>query len=220
VKIEGCEFPDDVFYEPEGLVWARLDGPSAVVGITSIHAALGGKLTKVAARPTGLAFEAGRAIGTLEGSRYFGPIRTPISGILERVNDGVLSRPRVMSESPYGVGWFARVRPARWSEERNRLLAAPEAIPPLRAQIAALHVRCFAAFPDYEMVEIGTECAAVLIRLDGLLAEIDLDEVVHIVSDDPTAPIEMVRWSDRSGQPVVDTRREGDLYHFLVRKAR
>ena len=88
----------------------------------------------------------------------------------------------------------------------------------LTKQIAALHIRCFAAFPDYEMFEIGVECAAVLVKLNELLVEVPLGEIVHLVTDDPTSPIEMVRWSDETGQPVIDQRREGPLFHFLVRK--
>ena len=87
-------------------------------------------------------------------------------------------------------------------------------------QIRALRVHCFAAFPDYDLIEIGTECAAVLTKLDDLINRIEPGEVVHIVSDDSTAPIEMVRWSDRANQPVLETRKEGALYHFLVRKTR
>ena len=40
----------------------------------------------------------------------------------------------------------------------------------LQAKIAELKVRCFAEFPDNEMYEIGTECSAVLVRLDELLS--------------------------------------------------
>jgi TusA-related sulfurtransferase len=68
------------------------------------------------------------------------------------------------------------------------------------------------------MFEIGTECAAVLVKLNELLAQIPVGDVVHVVTDDPTSPIEMVRWSDESGQPVIDERKEGSLFHFLVRK--
>jgi len=68
------------------------------------------------------------------------------------------------------------------------------------------------------MFEIGTECAAVLVKLNELLTQVAIGEVVHLVTDDPTAPIEMVRWSDETGQPVIDERREGTLFHFLVRK--
>ena len=38
------------------------------------------------------------------------------------------------------------------------------------------------------------------------------------MTDDPTSPIEMVRWSDQTGYPVLAHRAEGNLHHFLVLK--
>jgi len=102
------------------------------------------------------------------------------------------------------------------AEREEQAVAAAEA---LRRQIATLRVHCFAAVPDFDMHEIGIECAAVLAKLTELILRIEPGDVVHLVTDDPTAPIEMVRWSDQTGQPVIDSRKEGDLYHFLVRKA-
>ncbi|HKW43466.1 MAG TPA: sulfurtransferase TusA family protein, partial [Thermoplasmata archaeon] len=160
----------------------------------------------------------GAAIGFLESGKYFGPIRAPISGVLRAANPVVLARPRVATEAPYTDGWFARMEPTDLPQDRTGLRAAPGAKPLLAKQIAALRVRCFAAFPDHEMFEIGVECSAVLTKLNELLREIRRGEVVHLVTDDPTAPIEMVRWSDETGQPVIDERKEGTLYHFLVRK--
>jgi glycine cleavage system H protein len=87
-------------------------------------------------------------------------------------------------------------------------------------QIRELRVRCFKAFPDYEMWEIGVECAGVLVRLNDLMGQSSLNEVVHVVSDDPTADIEMVRWSDETGQQLLESRKEGKLMHFIVRKVR
>lgn len=220
MRIEGCEFPDDLLYDREGLVWVRVEASGELrLGITSIQAAVGGRLTKVVGKPAGAECGAGRAIGTIESGKYFGAIRTPVAGTLLSVNPAVLERPRLLSEAPYGEGWFARLRPARWEKEQGSLSSVGEAAPVLRGQIISLKVRCFAAFPDYDLVEIGTECAAVLLKLDELLRTIRVGEVVHLVSDDTTAPIEMTRWSDRTGHPVVDARREGNLFHFLVRKA-
>ena len=206
-------------YEPEGLVWVR-EEPSGdlALGITSIFAGLAGKLTTVKAKPMGADYARGNVIGSLEGGRHFGVIRSPVGGTLIAVNEAVLARPKTLSESPYGEGWFARLRPTNWAAERATLWRAGAGAEALASQIAALHVRCFAAFPDYEMSEIGTECAAVLVKLNELLDRIEIGEVVHLVSDDWTAPIEMERWSEERGQPVVESRREGNLYHFLVRK--
>ncbi len=124
----------------------------------------------------------------------------------------------MLSEKPYTEGWFARLRPTAWDEDRASLKAALEAKELLAAQMIALRVHCFAAFPDYELFEIGTECAAVITKLDDTLAHAAEGEVVHLVSDDWTAPAEMVNWSQRTGYPVIEERKEGDLYHFLVRK--
>lgn len=81
-------------------------------------------------------------------------------------------------------------------------------------------VRCFKAYPDYEMWEIGVECAAVLVRLSELIERCAIGEIVHVISDDPTADIEMIRWSDQTGQEVLDTRQEGKLTHFIVKKVK
>ncbi|MFQ5951445.1 MAG: sulfurtransferase TusA family protein, partial [Candidatus Geothermarchaeales archaeon] len=88
-----------------------------------------------------------------------------------------------------------------------------------RSRIGELRVRCFKAYPDYQMFEIGVECAAVLVKLNDLMGTMKVGEVVHLVSDDPTADVEMERWADQTRHPVVDSRTEGNLMHFLVRKA-
>lgn len=220
MEIEHCAFPDDLLYEGDGLVWARDESGRLVVGITSIYAAVAGRLAKVTSKALGASYTRGAAIGFLESARHFGPIRTPVSGILEAVNETVLANPRTMGDSPYAHGWFARIRPSDWNRERTALRSGPDAKEDLAAQIAALRVRCFAAFPDHEMFEIGIECATVLVKLNELVARIEPGEVVHLVTDDPTSPIEMIRWSDETGQPVVDERKEGALFHYLVRKVR
>lgn len=218
MRVNDCEFPDSLLYDSDGLTWARPSHPEVVVGITSIHAALAGKLTHVKAKPIGPEYERAKAIGTIEGVRYFGVVRTPVRGVLVAVNEAVLQRPKTLSNDPYGDGWFARLRPTRRDEDLRRMSSAEDAQALFAKQIADLRVRCFAAVPDLEMWEIGTECAAVLVRLAELIGRLDIGDVVHLVSDDPTAPIEMTRWSDETKQPVIETRREGTLYHFLVRK--
>ena len=219
MRIDSCEFPEDVLYEPDGLVWVRREASGEVfLGITSIQAALAGRLTKVQGRPVAAEYGAGKSVGTLESGRYFGPIRTPVRGTLLAVNAAVLSAPRLLSQAPYTDGWFARLRPLDWEGDRASLKPASEAREALAAQIAALRVHCFAAFPDYELFAIGTECSAVIAKLDETLARAADNEVVHLVSDDWTAPAEMVNWARRTGYPVIEERKEGNLYHFLVRK--
>src|SRR5437879_13242085 len=170
MKIDGCEFPDDLLYDSEGLVWARASHPRhSVIGITSIHAAIAGRIAKVTAKSPGVALARGAAIGFLESGTYFGPIRAPLGGVLEEVNQTVLAKPRTMIEGLYGDGWVARLRSSNLAVDRSALLAFPTARELLAKQIAALRVRCFATFPDYEIFELGIECAAILVKMNDVL---------------------------------------------------
>jgi TusA-related sulfurtransferase len=42
--------------------------------------------------------------------------------------------------------------------------------------------------------------------------------IVHVVSDDTSADLEMIRWSEERGQNLLEIRKEGNLYHFIVKK--
>lgn len=219
MRIQECEFPEDVWYDADGFVWLRREPSGDVVlGITSIQAALAGRLTKIQPRAVGTEYARGRSLGTIEGGRYFGAVRTPVRGMLLQVNEAVLSTPKVLSERPYAEGWFAHLRPTAWEEDVASLVPADRARDLLASQIAALHVHCFAAFPDYEMFEIGTECSAVLTKLDETLVHAEAGEVLHLVSDDWTAPAELENWAQRTHNTVLESRKEGNLYHFLIRK--
>lgn len=219
MKIDHCDFPEEVLYDLDSLTWLKIQGDGeAVVGATSLLVAIAGKLTKAAPRADLKEVARGRSLGTIQSPKYFGAIRTPVTGRISGFNEALLRRPTLMNSSPYGEGWFARLRPTDPQADMRLLSKVPEAEPRIRKLKSELRVRCFAAFPDYEMYEIGVECAAVLVRLNDLMERMEVSEVVHIVSDDPTAEIEMERWSYDTGQPVLESRREGNLAHFIVRK--
>jgi glycine cleavage system H lipoate-binding protein/TusA-related sulfurtransferase len=221
LEIDHCIFPDDLLYDLENNTWLRVEEDGEVtIGVTSVLPAVAGKLTLARLKAVGIDIQRGQSLGTLESLKFVGPIPSPVSGTLVKTNGLVVDRPRIVNDAPYEDGWIARIRPAQLALERILLSKSGESKIPLREKIAEFHVRCFKAFPDHEMSEIGTECSAVLIRLNDLLATIPVGEVVHLVSDDPTAYVEMVVWSERTGQSLVDWREEGNLFHFIVRKVR
>jgi TusA-related sulfurtransferase len=70
------------------------------------------------------------------------------------------------------------------------------------------------------MYEIGVECAATLTKLDELVSSIEIGGIVHLVSDDNSADLEMIRWSEERGQSILETRPEGNLLHFIIKKTK
>jgi len=221
LEIDHCIFPDDLLYDLENNTWLRVEEDGEVtIGVTSVLPAIAGKLTLARLKAVGIDIQRGQSLGTLESLKFVGPIPSPVSGTLVKTNGLVVDKPRIVNDSPYEDGWIARIRPSQLALERILLSKSSESKIPLRQKIAEFHVRCFKAFPDHEVSEIGTECSAVLVRLNDLLATLPTGEVVHLISDDPTAYVEMVVWSERTGQSLVDSRKEGNLFHFIVKKMR
>ncbi len=217
MKIEQCNFPDDLLYDVERNMWVRTEDRGPRVGVNTILVWVLGVPTSVRLKPVGTKVSLGQSIGSIEGSRHFDVVRAPLSGVIETTNAALSKEPRILTKDPYGAGWIAKITPSN-PAELNGLPKLPAAADEIGRRVRELRVHCFAEFPDYEMFEIGVECSAVLVKLNELLEKSDPETVVHVVSDDSSADIEMIRWSDQTGQSVIESRKEGNLYHFIVKK--
>lgn len=215
----GCSIPDDRRYDVENDVWAApsSDGAEVTIGLMAHLVSFAGRFLAVTYRAVDGPQPAGRSVATAESVRYTGAVRLPLAGTVVATNPDVVRTPKLLNNDPYGAGWIATVRPSDPGGVA-RLLAPADAAAPVARKVREMRIHCLPASPDVEMFEIGAECQAILVRLDEELAQLPVGEVVHLVTDDPTAPIEMVRWSDRSGHPVLHAWAEGNLRHFLVRR--
>ena len=217
MKINYCEFPDRLLYDVEQGTWADLEGDVMRVGITSLLSWSFGVFSAITFRNVGMALVRGQVMGTMEGSRHFDVFRSPITGTLSAINERLVDEPGLLNKDPYGEGWFAKIR-----VKDNGEIEALGRLPQVEHRIAELlkerHVHCFAAFPDFEIFDTGVECQAVLAKLNDLLERSTPGTVVHVVSDDSSAEIEMQRWSDQTGNSIVDIQKEEKIFHYIVRK--
>jgi glycine cleavage system H lipoate-binding protein/TusA-related sulfurtransferase len=192
--------------------------------VTPILISLAGKLTKIKLKEIGTIIEKSKSVGSIESLRYFGMVRCPVKGEIVEVNNTLTNNPKTVNDFPYSEGWFVKIKiqnsDSSIDSELNRdsLKFIDECRDEIKEIMEKLHVRCFSAFPDYEMFEIGVECAATLTKLDELIGKINLGNVVHVVSDDTSADLEMIRWSEERGQDLLESRKEGNLFHFIVKK--
>lgn len=227
--VEGCRLPRDLLYDLEFEVWVRPGGPPdpsdpsgaarlLTFGLMAPFTAFVGKLQEVRYRPLEGVVERGKSVATAESVRYTGALRMPVRGEVVERNPLLSTRPKWLNDEPYERGWVARVRPADDAPLPSTLRPARAVEEEVRALVRERRTHCYAAFPDVEIVELGSECSAVLLRLDEELARRAPDEVVLLVVDDPTAPIELERWRMQTGHAVVERRRDRERYLFLVRK--
>jgi glycine cleavage system H lipoate-binding protein len=227
MRISHCDFPEGILYDLDNLVWIkRNDDDHYVVtlGVTPILISLAGKLTKIKLKEIGTIIEKSKSVGSIESLRYFGMVRCPVKGEIVEVNNTLTDNPKTVNDFPYNEGWFVKIKIQNSdssidSELKNDCLKfIDECHDEIKKIMEKLHVRCFSAFPDYEMFEIGVECAATLTKLDELIGKINMGNVVHVVSDDTSADLEMIRWSEERGQDLLESRKEANLFHFIVKK--
>ena len=220
MELDGCPLPEDRLYDLERFVWARADADRPgvyTVGMMAPFAAFIGPVAAVTFRPISERIAAGRSLGLVESARFTGAVRTPFDGAVLEVNPAIVDHPRWLNDDPYGRGWIARLR-ADGADLPPALETAEAIRGRLAAWIAKEHVRCWPQTPDVRMFEIGVECSAILAQLNEELARRPAGTAVLLVTDDPTASIEMERWSDQTGHALLARRREGTLLEFLVRK--
>ena len=218
LRVLNCDFPDDLYYDIENDVWFKPEGGSARSGISSTLSFLAGKITKVGLKAELGQVQAGKSLGTIESVSYFGAVRSPVEGTIARLNLKLNEDPRPLNESRYGEGWVAEYKTYN-EDSLRRLYRGDSAREKLEARIKELRINCFKLIPDDQMYSIGTECSATLSSLDDLLSSRPVGNVVHLVTDDQTADIELVRWTMRTGNELVEARKEGNLFHFILRKS-
>ncbi len=145
-EIRGCNLPDDLFYLIDKHVWAKpMDDGKIRMGITSVAAKLsGGKLTAVTikSRAIGQEVAQGRSIGTVESSKFVGPIPTPVTGVLLQGNDKLTASPDLPVTDPYGEGWIAEIKPSNWETDKSTLATGKEGIAAYQKKMEADNISC------------------------------------------------------------------------------
>lgn len=221
MKIDNCLFPEDLLYDVENFVWVDVKAKNVVtIGITALLSSVSGRISAIKIKDIGTQIENGKGLATIESSKYFGLVRAPFKGRIIEVNDSIRRKPKLVNDFPYSDGWFVKMEPLSMNKYPANLEPIGDCYDKIKKLINDLHIRCFIAYPDYEMYEIGVECAATLTKLDELISRIETGEIVHMVSDDKTADLEMIRWSEESGQSILETRPEGNLLHIIVKKVK
>jgi glycine cleavage system H protein len=109
------ETPKDLKYT-EDHEWVRLDGKTAVVGITDYAQGELGDIVFVELPGTGTEVEQGGVFGTIEAVKTVSDLMSPVSGKVIEVNADLNDNPEHINKSPYGDGWMLKIEVSDPSE--------------------------------------------------------------------------------------------------------
>jgi glycine cleavage system H protein len=117
-------YPQELRYEKEH-VWVRVEGKTAVVGITDFAQDQLGEVVYVDLPEEGDESVAGETFGEIESVKSVSDLYSPVSGEISKVNDALDDAPETVNEDCYGEGWMIEVVMSDPSEVDD-LLSAEE----------------------------------------------------------------------------------------------
>ena len=225
-RIENCVFPINYFYDLDNFTWIKItDKPDdkrndlnqVLVGITPVYSYITGRILKFKIKPVGTDIIRNRSLGTIESLNHFGIIRSPISGNIVEINQEIIDNPKIVNDSPFERGWIAKIKTKDNLESLESIKTIEECKYEIESQIKKFNVKCFKSFPDFHMFELGTECSATLAKLDEFMVKnMRIGHVIRLVSDDPTADLELLRWADQNKQEIVEIVQEKNPVQFSL----
>jgi len=116
-------FPAELLYTKDH-EWVRIEGDTAIVGITEFAQGELGDIVFVDIATTGKTLDANAVFGTIEAVKTVSDLFLPLKGEVLEVNPELTSAPELVNSDPYGKGWMIRLKLSDPSDRAGLLSAA------------------------------------------------------------------------------------------------
>lgn len=141
--INGCQIPEDLYYDVAMEVWVRLEADgTATLGMTDPASTRAGRLLKLTVKRPGKFLERGATAAIAESAKWLGPFPTPLTGEVVAGNPRVLEDANLVNSDLYGEGWIVRLRPTRLEAELPHLVTGEAAVRAYREMLEREGLYC------------------------------------------------------------------------------
>lgn len=65
---------------------------------------------------------------------------------------------------------------------------------------------------------IGLQCPLPVIKTAQAVKALETGQVLEILATDPGVEPDMRAWTNRTGNELIEIRKDGDVFHVLVRR--
>jgi glycine cleavage system H protein len=104
--------------------WLRVEGDTAVVGITDHAQQQLGDVVFVELPEVGAELTKGATFGTVESVKAVSDLFAPLSGTVLEVNEALKDSPDAVNSDPYGKAWMIKLKLERAADAGSLLTAA------------------------------------------------------------------------------------------------
>ncbi|KAA6440601.1 glycine cleavage system protein GcvH [Dyadobacter flavalbus] len=115
-------FPSELKYT-EDHEWIRIEGDTAIIGITDHAQNELGDIVYVDINTVGDALEKGEVFGSVEAVKTVSDLLIPVAGTVTEVNEELDGEPELVNTDPYGRGWMVKISLSSPGDEDGLLSA-------------------------------------------------------------------------------------------------
>jgi len=102
-------FPENLRYTKDH-EWIRMEGDTAIVGITDFAQHELGDIVYVEIETKGQPLKSGDVFGTVEAVKTVSDLFLPVDGTVTEINPNLNSSPDLVNTDPYGQGWMVKMK--------------------------------------------------------------------------------------------------------------
>jgi len=102
-------FPEELKYTQDH-EWIRIEGDTAVIGITDFAQSELGDIVFVEVTSVGQSLPKGEIFGSIEAVKTVSDLFLPVGGEVLEINPEVEKSPELVNDDPYGRGWIIRLK--------------------------------------------------------------------------------------------------------------
>jgi glycine cleavage system H protein len=117
------KIPADLKYTKDH-EWAKIEGDTAIIGITDFAQSALGDIVFVELPETGKTLAAHQTFGVVESIKSVSDLFSPLSGTVIEANSGLQNTPELCNAEPYGSAWMVKIKLSHPEEVKTLLNAS------------------------------------------------------------------------------------------------
>jgi glycine cleavage system H protein len=96
--------------------WVEIKDGLAITGISDFAQEQLDDIVSIELPKAGSVFRQGQTIAIVDSVKASSDIYAPISGEIMEVNEELIQKPEMINQSPYDLGWIAKIKPSSMEE--------------------------------------------------------------------------------------------------------
>ena len=96
--------------------WIKIKNGLAIVGISDFAQEQLGDIVSIELPKAGGVFRQGQTMAIIDSVKASSDVYAPISGEIIEVNEDLIEKPEMINQSPYDLGWIAKIKPSSLEE--------------------------------------------------------------------------------------------------------